>query len=137
MRIHVIFITPSTICLNMLTFTCSLHTYVPFMQNSTCKYFLQIAMTCVFALTCIPYKVLFSMLNLWDYMQKIINSTWIVYAHSRLDFVFRCVSSMVEWLSLILSTEVSMLITYFNMELKIVNKLSCSINMLLLLIAIT
>jgi hypothetical protein len=70
-------------------------------------------------------------------MQKMINSTRIVYAHSRLDFVFRCVPFMVERLSLIFSTEVSMLITYFNMELEIVNKLCCSINMLLPLIAIT
>jgi hypothetical protein len=69
-------------------------------------------------------------------MQKIINSTQIVYAHSRLDFVFKCVPTMVERLSLIISTEVSMLITYFNMELEIVNKLCYSINMLLPLIAI-
>jgi hypothetical protein len=67
-------------------------------------------------------------------MQKMINSTRIVYAHSRLGF--RCVPSMVERLSLILSTEVSTLIIYFNMELEIVNKLCCSINMLLPLIAI-
>jgi hypothetical protein len=70
-------------------------------------------------------------------MQKMINSTRIIYAYSRLDFVFRRMPFMVEQLNLIFSTEVSMLITYFNMELEIVNKLCCSINMLLSLIAIT
>jgi hypothetical protein len=69
-------------------------------------------------------------------MQKMINSNKIVYAHSKLGFVFRCVPSMVERLSLILSTEVSMLIIYFNMESEIVNKLCCSINMLLPLFVI-
>ena len=43
MRIHMIFITRSYICSNMLTVTFLLHMDVPFMQNSPCKYFLQIA----------------------------------------------------------------------------------------------
>ena len=128
---------PSYICLNMLTLTCSLHIDVLFVQYSPCKYFLQIAIYVCLYWHAFHAKCLFSTLNLWDHMQVMINSTWDVYAHPKLEIVFGCVPSMVERLSLILSTEVSMRITYLNMQLEIVDKLCGSINMLLPLIAIT
>ena len=133
-----IFITRSYICSNMLTLTCSLHTGVSFMQNSSCKYFLQITIIMCVCIDMHSMQSAYLARRIYEITcKKLINSTRIVYAHSRLDFVFRGVPFMVERLSLIFSTEVSMLITYFNMELEIVNKLCCSINMLLSLIVKT
>ena len=118
MRIHMIFITRSYICSNMVTLTYSLHTDVPFMQKSPCKYFLQKAIIMCICIDMHSMQSAYLARRIYKITcKKIINSTRSVYAHSRLDFVFRCVPFMVERLSLIFSTEVWMLITYFNMEL--------------------
>ena len=101
--------------LKYVKLACTLRTDVSFVQDSPCKYYLQIAIFMCLHWHVFHAKCLFSTLNLWDHKQVMKNSTWVVYAHPRLDIVLGCVLSMVERLSLILSTKVSMLITYLNM----------------------